>query len=296
MNFTQLRAFHALATTGGFTKAAEFLHVSQPAVTTQLKALEETYGVALFHRRGHTLTLTDTGAALFESSKKVFRFLDESEEILTSESELLAGTLRLGSDNPFFIMDILSVYKARYPGIKLEVDLGSQSKIMTELNAYEIDVAVITQESISSEFFAQPLSPLALRLLLPLGHKWVDHGPVALSALKDEPLIMREQGSTTRKIFLERLAASGVEPRILMELNNQVAVREAVASGLGIGAELDGGLFDHKRLVLVPIANVAVSFKEYVVCRKDRRELHKVRAFFSVAREVAPYIAKMTGE
>lgn len=294
MNFTQLRAFHALATTGGFTKAAEFLRVSQPAVTTQLKALEETYGVALFHRAGHTLTLTDTGAALFESSKKVFRFLEESEEILTSESELLAGTLRLGSDNPFFIMDILSVYKARYPGIKLEVDLGSQSKILSELNAYEIDVAVITQESISSDLVAQPLKPLALKLLLPLGHRLADKGPVNLRDLAREPLIMREQGSTTRKLFLDRLAEAGVEPRILMELNNQVAVREAVASGLGIGAELDGGVFDHKRLVLAPLADVTVSFKEYVVCRRDRSELHKVRAFFSVAREVTPYLANMT--
>ena len=288
MNFTQLRAFHALAVTGGFTRAAEFLHVSQPAVTTQIKSLEEAYGVALFHRRGHTLTLTETGRALFEASKKVFRFIDEAEEVLRSEAELMTGTLRVGADNPTFVMGILALYKARYPGIRLEVDFGSQSKILASLNSFEIDVAVITQEKIPGDLFAQPISDLFLKLLLPIGHRWAGRELVTLSEVCDEPLIMREQGSLTRKIFLQHLKAGGVEPQILMELNSQTAVREAVAAGLGIGAELNGGRFDHRRLKAVPVSRAPLSFKEYMVCRRDRKDLHKVRAFFAAAREIGP--------
>jgi len=293
MNFTQLKAFHALAITGGFTKAADYLCVSQPAVTTQLKMMEEAYGVALFHRRGHKLEFTETGKALFESSKKVFYFLDEAEEILTSESELQAGTLRVGSDNPFFIMDVLSTFKLRYPNVKVEVNMGSQAKILAELNGYEIDVAVITHEGGLGDYIVEPFSPLSLMLLLPLDHHLAGHSSISLADIADQPIVAREPGSITRKILFNSLNSIGLKPNVVLELNNQVAVREAIAAGLGIGAELDGGMALGNRLIMVPIDDVPVAVQEYVVCRRDRGELHKNRAFFEVARQIAPVLSRV---
>lgn len=293
INFTQFKAFHALAVTGGFTKAANYLHVSQPAVTTQLKAFEDTYGVALFNRRGHELTLTETGMALFECSKMVFHFLEEGDEILISETELQSGTLRVGSDNPFFIMDVLSAFKTRYPDVKVEVDMGTHSKIYGKLMDYEIDVAVMTLDLIPDEFFTEFFSPLSLMLLLPLDHPWSDRHSINLADIGDHPIISREADSSTRKTFVDALASIGAKPNIILELNDQVAVREAVAAGLGIAAELDGGLFPGNRLKLVPIADVAVSIKEYVVCRRERLALQKIKAFFDIAGQIAPNLQRI---
>ena len=121
MNFTQLRAFHAVATTGGFTKAADFLNVTQPAVTRQLKALEGDNGIALFHRRGHRLDLTDVGQNLFTVSQQIFGLIAEAGNIVSGESELRGGILRIGADNPFFIMEILAAFKEQFPSIGLTV-------------------------------------------------------------------------------------------------------------------------------------------------------------------------------
>lgn len=295
MNFTQLRAFHALAVTGGFTKAADYLHVTQPAVTAQLKAIEETYGVALFDRHGHRLALTDTGKCLFEVSSHVFRLLEEADDILSTESELRAGTIRVGADNPFFIMDLLSTFRKRYSELKVTVDMGSASEVLEALSKYQTDVAVVTAVTVPEEFVAEPFSRLELMLLVQPDHRWATKRSVSLGEIGDEPLVLRESGSITRKTFIDSLAALGGSPNVVFELSNQVAVREAVAAGLGIGVELDGGLAPDDRIKLVRIADAPVSCQEHVVCRRDRYGLRKVKAFFDVAREIGPRLSRAHG-
>jgi LysR family transcriptional regulator, low CO2-responsive transcriptional regulator len=293
MNFTQLRAFHALASTGGFTKAAQYLGVSQPAITAQLKALEETYGVALFDRNGHRLTLTDTGEYLLQISSHVFRLLAEAEEVLTTASELRAGTIRVGADNPFFIMDLLSAFRSRYPDLKVTVDMGSGFAVLDALRKYETDVAVVTAAHVPEEFVAEPFSRLQLMLLVRPAHPWANREAVSVTEIGDEPLVLRESGSLTRRTLLDSLAVVGAHANVVFELSSQVAVREAVASGLGVGVELDGGLAPDDRIKLVRLADAAVSCQEYVACRRDRYDLRKIKAFFDIAREIGPSLPRV---
>ncbi len=293
MRFTQLRAFHALASTGGFTKAAQHLGVSQPAITAQLKAIEETYGVALFDRNGHRLTLTDTGKYLLQISSHVFRLLEEAEDLLTAASELRAGTIRVGADNPFFIMDLLSAFRSRFPTLKVTVDMGSGFAVLDAVKKYETDVAVVTTAEVPQEFIAEPFSRLQLMLLVRPAHPWAKRDSVSVREIGAEPLVLRETGSLTRQTLLDSLAAIGARPNVMFELSSQVAVREAVASGLGIGVELDGGLAPDDRIKLVRVADAAVSCQEYVVCRRDRYDLRKIKAFFDIAREIGPTLPRV---
>lgn len=292
MNFTQLRAFHAVATTGGFTKAAEFLNVTQPAVTRQLKALEEDYGIALFHRRGHHLELTESGQDLFTVSQRIFGLISEAGGIVSGESELQGGSLRVGADSPFYIMEILATFKERYPSMALTVSMDNANELFRAMRNYEIDVGVVTAVDLGPEFVGIAYTQLDLVLLIPDGHPWARRKGISLDMLEGQPIILRETTSTTRQLFLQALEDAGVVPTVVMELRNQVAVREAVAAGLGLAPELIGGRRDDERLHRVRISDAPIFCHEHIACRKDRSSLRKVQAFFEVAQDVAPLLAE----
>jgi aminoethylphosphonate catabolism LysR family transcriptional regulator len=290
MNYTQLRAFHALATTGGFTKAADFLNVTQPAVTRQIKSLEEVYGIALFHRRGHHLELTDSGQNLYTVSQRIFGLIKEAEEIVSGESELHGGNLRVGADSPFYIMEILAAFKAQYPSIALTVSMESANDLFQAMRNFTIDVAIVTAVDLDPEFAGISITHLDLVLLVPNDHAWSRRKTIPPSMLEGQPIILREPASTTRQLFMQALEFAGVSSTIVMELGNQIAVREAVAAGLGLAPELVGGIRKDKSLKRIPIANVPVKCHEYATCRKDRVTLRKVQAFFEIAKAAAPII------
>jgi aminoethylphosphonate catabolism LysR family transcriptional regulator len=290
MKYTQLRAFHALATTGGFTKAAEFLNVSQPAVTRQIKSLEEDYGIALFHRRGHHLELTNSGQNLYTVSQRIFGLIKEAEDIVSGESELHGGNLRVGADSPFYIMEILAAFKAQYPSMALTVSMESSNDLFQAMRNFNIDVAVVTAVDLEPEFAGISITHLDLVLLVPNDHAWSRRKAILPSMLEGQPIILREPASTTRQLFMQALELAGVSSNVVMELRNQVAVREAVAAGLGLAPELVGRIRKDKSLKRIPFANVPVRCHENATCRKDRVNLRKVQAFFEIAKAVAPVI------
>jgi aminoethylphosphonate catabolism LysR family transcriptional regulator len=292
MNYTQLRAFHAVATTGGFTKAADFLNVTQPAVTRQIKALEEDYGIALFHRRGHHLELTGSGQNLYTVSQRIFGLIKEAGDIVSGESELRGGSLRVGADSPFYIMEILAAFKEQYPSMALTVSMDNANELFRALGNFEIDVAIVTAVDLTAEFFGVAFTRLDLVLLVPDGHPWCRRKSISLDMLKGQPIILRETTSTTRQLFMQALEDVGVTATVVMELRNQVAVREAVAAGLGLAPELVGGMRRDERLHRISIANAPVICHEYIACRKDRYSLHKVQAFFDTVKALAPVLAE----
>lgn len=292
MNFTQLRAFHAVATTGGFTKAAEFLNVTQPAVTRQLKALEDDYGIALFHRRGHRLELTGAGADLFTVSQRIFGLIAEAGDIVSGESELQGGNLRVGADSPYYIMEILAAFKEQYPSMSLSVSMSNAKDLFRALQNFEIDVGMITAIDLAPEFVGVTYTQLSLNLLVPRDHDWGRRESISLTDLKDQPIILREPTSVTCTLFRQALEEAGIVPHLVMELRNQVAVREAVAAGLGFAPELAGGMRQDERLRRISILEAPAPCHEYITCRKDRASLRKVRAFFEIAEAVAPILVE----
>ena len=292
MNFTQLRAFHAVAATGGFTRAAEFLNVTQPAVTRQLKALEEDYGLALFHRHGHRLVLTESGHDLFTVSQGIFGLFDKANDIVSGESELQGGSLRVGADSPYYIMEILAAFKEQYPSVSLAVSMSNANDLFRALRNFEIDVGMITAFELAPEFAGKTYTQLMLNLLVPRDHAWSGRKRISLAELEGRPIIIREQTSVTRNLFFQALGAAGVAPDLVMELHNQVAVREAVAAGLGFAPELAGGMRQDERLWRIAIREAPAQCYEYITCRKDRAGLRKIQAFFDVADAVAPLLVK----
>ena len=139
MNHAQLRAFNAVANESSFTKAARALGVSQPAVTIQIKALEESYGTALLLRRGHKVSLTELGLSLLDITRRIFSLEQEAEELLTEARHLRAGHLKVGADGPYFVMELLAAFIARYPGVRVTVAMGNSETVVRDLLDYRTD-------------------------------------------------------------------------------------------------------------------------------------------------------------
>ncbi len=288
MNFTQLKSFHAVATAGGFTKAAKLLGVSQPALTIQVRALEETYGVSMFHRKSQGVVLTELGRKLFRVTSRIFGLVSEAEDLVAAEAALKEGHLKVGADGPYFVMDLLAEFTARYPGIRVSAEMGNTETLLQGLSDYRTDVAMLTAVALDPAYYAVPYGYQTVVVFVRRDHEWARRDSIALDELDGQPMILREPTSVTRRILEDALAGTGIAPRVVMELGSREAVREAVAAGLGAGVVLESELGQDDRLHPVAVADSALGCREYVVCLNERRNLRLVQAFLDLAAEMSP--------
>ena len=295
MNHAQLRAFHAVATEGSFTRAARALRVSQPAVTIQVKALEEAYGISLLHRRGHQVSLTELGHGLLEITRRVFGLEQEADELLAAARELRSGHLKVGADGPYFVMELLAAFIGRYAGVRVTVTMGNSQAVLQDLLDYRTDVAVLAHFDDDRRFHAIPYSRQPIVVFVPREHQWAKRSSVRLAELDGAPMVLRETGSTTRRIFEDALAHAGVKPRVVMEIGSREALREAVAAGLGVGIVSRAELGRDDRLCALEVAGATLESWEYVVCLKERRTLRTVHAFLELVAENGTAAAAAAG-
>jgi aminoethylphosphonate catabolism LysR family transcriptional regulator len=283
MNFAQLRAFHAVASEGGFTRGALRLGVSQPAVTVQVRALEERYGVLLFRRLGQRVEVTEFGRELWQRTRRVFAELDDLEELMASAGELRVGRLEIGADGPFSVMDLVASFIARHPGIRVAVRIGNASRVLADLREARTDLAVLNLIEPDGELHAEALYHDRIVVFFPSDHPWAARRRIALAELAEAPLVLREPGSATRALLLQAMDRGGLTPRIALELGSREAVREAVLAGLGIGAVFERELVRDARLRSRAFAGADLSATVSLACLPERRRLRAVQAFFALA-------------
>jgi aminoethylphosphonate catabolism LysR family transcriptional regulator len=285
MNHAQLRAFHAVASEGGFTRAAAVLHVTQPTVSAQVKELEDAYGVKLFERVGRGVEITELGKALFEITRRQFGLETEAEQLLTSARGLLIGHLRLGADGPYHILPLLSRFRQRYSGIRPTLTFGNSRDVLEALLERKTDVAVMADLEPDERLHAVRLRRDRLVLFVERHHRWARRKSVRLAELSGERVVLREPGSITRALFEQALAKHNVALSDTIEIGTREAVREAVAAGLGVGV-VSASEFGHdKRLVAIAFRDVRIDTTEYAACLKERLSVRVVKAFFDLLAE-----------
>jgi aminoethylphosphonate catabolism LysR family transcriptional regulator len=288
MNHAQLRAFHAVASEGSFTRAAEALHVTQPTLSGQVKALEERYGVKLFDRRGRRVYPTELGQALLDLTRRLFSLVAEAEQILGAAKGLKRGHLRLAADAPFHVIGALSAFAKRYPGIRLSLTIGNSEQILDDLIEHRADVAVLANIPEDPRVYAFPFRRDRLIAFVERGHGWAERDSVTLKELAGRRLVLREIGSTTRRLFENAMAARNLALGEVLEVNSREAVRETVAAGLGVGVVSESEFGSDRRLVPLHIDAEELAMTEYVACLSERRDLSLVRAFLEILeRQVA---------
>jgi aminoethylphosphonate catabolism LysR family transcriptional regulator len=286
MRLTQLRSFHAVARAGGFTGGAKLLHISQPTVTTQVRFLEETYGIELFYRRGHKVSLTPLGEQLFELAQRIFALETETVHLLEDSGELKSGHLRVGAVGPFHVTEMLARFNGRFPGVQVSVEVGNSEEALAGLVDYATDVAVLAQFNDDPRFHWVPYSRHPVVMFVHRSHRFARRRAIRIRDLEGERLILREEGSTTRKALDDALAKAGVAPRVVMEIGSREAIREAVIKRVGIAAVSEIEYIPDPELRTVRVSDAAMYTHAHVVCLHERRGARLVKAFLGIVAEL----------
>lgn len=282
MRLTQLRSFHAVASTGSFTAAAHSLHVSQPTVTTQVGQLEELHKVELFHRTGKRVLPTEMGQRLLHLSRQIFSLEAEALQLLRESGELRTGHLRVAAVGPAQVTTMLAAFHEHYPGIKVSVSTGNSQEVLARLSDYSADVGVLAHVESDRRYVSRPYSDHPLVVFCSTQHRFAKRRVIRIEELAGEKFIMREVGSTTRKALELAMKSAGVETDVVMEVTSREIIREAVAQNLGVAAVSEVEFVPGPGLHAVRLEGAQVRTHVHMVCLAERRDMRMVQAFFDV--------------
>ncbi len=284
---TQLKAFHVVASAGSFSLAARTEGLSQPTLSAQVKALEVTYGIGLFNRRGRGVQMTPAGQSLFAITTRLFAAGEEAHALLAGSRDLTRGHLRVSADSAYHVIPILAELKKRHKGLTFTLKIDNSAAVLEHLVGHAADVAVMAKVTSDPRIHSMKLREDHLVLFVPRKHPFARRRRMRLADLAGRDIVVRERGSITREVFETGLAAARVVPGSLIEVQTREAVRETVAAGFGIGVVFDSEFGTDPRFRPIAIADADLNVGEYVVCLEDRRRLALVRAFLDVAQQVA---------
>ena len=283
ISHAHLRSFHAVATHGSFTNAAEALHITQPTLSGQVKELEERYGIKLFVRLGRRIELTDIGQSAYNITRHLFRYEEEVELLLQSARALTSGQLMVAADSPYIVTPLLAQFQRLYPGINISIQYGNSAQLMSWLESRRCDIAVLPNiPEGDTRLDSIPLAPDRLLAFVSKDHAWADRRSITMEELLGQKIILREKGSRTRSIFEETVALSGGVLDKVMEISGREGVREAVAAGFGVGIVAETELLADSRLRPLTVSNADLTLDEYIVCLKERRGLRVTDAFLEM--------------
>jgi len=284
VGFNQLRSFHAVAVAGSITAAASLLHVSQPTVTIQLRQLEAHYGVELVRRTPRGVRLSELGESLFTITRQLFALEGEAVELLNSAGRTVRGPLRVGGVAPYFVMRLLSAFSRNHPSVNVSLVLDNSASIVRRLADQEIDVGIVGQTSLDTRLHALPYSKQDVVLFCRDDHPWAGREGIELAELADQPLVLREHGSTCRRALEEALQERGVVPQVTLEVGRE-GVREAVVAGFGVGITTDVEYVPDRRTRMLRILDADIFTEAFAVCLRERRSVSVTRAFMQTAEE-----------
>jgi len=283
MRYFQLRAFDAVARERSFSKAASLLGLTQPAITTQIRNLEESCQQALFLRTPEGVYLTDAAKPLFELTRQMFATEEQIEDLVSLATAFKHGSLKLAADGPHVALQVVAAFKTQYPGIDISVSLGSQREVWDDLLGYRVDAAIVGNAASDARIMAIPVAQQDMRVLLPKDHPLAASESLSLADLKDHPVIRRESGSNTQRLIDEALQRARFSLPTALELGSREAVLEAVKQGLGIGFVLEREIPDGTHTVAVPLVELLACNVDSVVCLHSQRKRGIVQTFLSVA-------------
>lgn len=287
LDLHKLRVFVAVAERQHFTRAAEELSISQPALTAHVRDLERHLGTPLFERAGRGVRLTDTGHLVLGYARRLLALAVELQEAVDDVQGLRAGELRIGASTTigeYLLPATLGAFRLRYPAVKVSVEIANTGRIADQVRHGELHLGLVGEPLDDPDLESEPFRDDELVLIVPPGHAWAGR-EIAAGDLNGAALVVRERGSATRDVAEASLARLGARPTIALELGGTEAVKGAVAAGLGVAfvsacavlPELATG-----RLERATVAGLAIRRQFQVVQRRGRHLTAAERAFLLV--------------
>lgn len=236
----KLKVFCAVAETKSFSKASEIIHLTQPAVSLQIQALEELYETKLFDRSSTTITLTPAGEILYRYAKEILSLYASAAREIGELTGLVKGSISLGASTTIgnhVLPTVLAEFRQNYPKIRVRLFVGNTRRIIELLNASTIDLGIVEGDVTRQKLKVERLLQDELVVIVSPQHPWAKKKEVSIFEVTKEPFIMREEGSGTRQIIEKYLSRHGLginDLKITMMLGSTEGIKEAVESGIGI--------------------------------------------------------------
>lgn len=284
ISLRQLEVFEAVARNLNFTRASEELYLTQPAVSMQVKQLEEMLGVPLFEHVGKRIHLTEAGTEVLSYARAIAAQLDELEGVITRLRGLRGGKLRISvaSTANYFIPTILGAFSRRYPDVTISLDVTNRETLLRSLAENTVDLVVMGQPPKEANAEAELFLENPLVVVAPPDHALASSNAIPLARLQDEIFLVRERGSGTR-IAMERFFSErGVTLTTGMEVGSNEAIKQAVQAGLGLGL-LSKATIEQElaldRLVVLDVEEFPIMRHWYLSHRRGKRLSAAAEAF-----------------
>ncbi len=240
MSDRRLQVFHAVARLLSFTKAAEVLHMTQPAVTFQIRQLEEQFDTRLFDRAHNRVSLTEAGHVAFEFSEIIFEKYSEMENAIREVTGSISGSLTLGASttiSEYMLPALLGDFNTKNPEVLLRLRVSNTEGIVSMVENNVIDLGVVEGPVTNKNLLVEVCRKDDLVVVVPPDHELAKLKSVSVKKMLEYPFICREEGSGTREVIAEHLKAQGVGKHGLkacLELGSPEAIKGAIQAGMGI--------------------------------------------------------------
>ncbi len=293
MNLYRLRIFLAVARRLSYSRAAEDLFISQPAVSRHMASLEEELGVQLLGQSGNRVFLTETGRVVYGYAQRLFDVEDELTRALAEMANLERGRLRLGASSTpgvYLLPPAVAAFQERYPDIEVSLLVANSQEIEARVLAGGLDLGFVGMD-FQPGLQSLPYARDRLVIVASPSHPLASEVTLTLERLRPERLLLREPGSGTRKVLEEELSRRGFRPTRVLELVGCEAVKRGAMAGMGVAAvsaysvelELRQGL-----LKILPVNELPLEREISIISRKDVRPTAASLAFTALAHKLRP--------
>ena len=280
----QLQVFEAVARHLSFSRAAEELYLTQPAVSMQIRQLEASVGLPLFEQIGKKIFLTEAGNEVYHYSRSIAQQLTEAEAVLSEMKGLKRGKLNISvvSTANYFAPQLLALFCQRNQDVTLSLKVVNREELLHQLASNEMDLGVMGQPPEGLDIVAEPFMENPLVVVAPPGHPLVTERNIPLSRLAQETFIVREQGSGTRSAMERFFQQHGLNLATGMEMSTNEAIKQAVQAGMGLGVVSVHTIaleLETRRLVVLDVESFPILRHWYVIHRKGKRLSAMAQAF-----------------
>ena len=292
INFNHLRNFYQVAKNLNFTVAANRLYISQPAVSVQIKLFEDYCKLKLFKRKGRKIYLTDEGETLYRYARKIFEYEREIDSVIEDMRKLKRGILRLGTTKTYaryFMPSLISSFHETYPHIKIYLDEGSSLDMTNSLLDFGNEIVIIAKLEENPDICFIPFSQEEMLVILSPHHKLAAKKIISIQDLAREPIIMKENGSGTRRLVTELFTKKSLTPNILMETSNTEFIKQLVMRGDGISLLVKAAVtaeLSEKKLTTVSIKGQKIFLDVSIAYLKDQHLSPPAQAFLGILKKL----------
>ncbi|MGY3619978.1 LysR family transcriptional regulator [Bradyrhizobium sp. USDA 10063] len=275
LTLRQLRALTAVHAAGSITGAANRLNLTQPAVTLQLRNLQELAGLPLIQRTGEGMALTDAGRTVLALVERIESALADCEQSLDMIAGKSGGRVAMGavSTAKYFVPFAIAAFSQRFPKIDVTLRIGNREDIRDALRGYDLDIAVMGQPPADVEVEMRPLGRHPHVIIAAADHRLNGKKRVAAADLAGETFITREHGSGTRMLMEQFFQKHRIEPKVGMAMDSNETIKQAVMAGLGIAFISQHTVFhelEEGRLVVLRVAGLPVMRQWHAIRRADK--------------------------